>query len=561
MTTSRATLLVALSTLLLPLATTTSATPLDVLALRRWLSAAPYVGSTTSDVYPPASATVDPQLFPSEPVIGFPGATPTGVEPFAVQTAAPAAGYPYNTGDTSTFPLVVDAPYGSTDTNGSSAFNIFRTWGNLAPWYSVPSSTYGLDSASPLVPSGCSITQVHLLYRHGARYPTSGAPPSTFAAALHNATQASGGGLKASGDLEFLNDWTYKLGAELLTPFGRLQNFELGVQARQLYGGLLNNFTDQGVLPVFRTESQDRMVKTAQNFAAGFFGVPEFLTEVNIEIMVEAPGFNDTGAPYETCTNANVASRGSIGSTAATEFAANAFNDTLARLQTQLQGYTLKPSDAIAMLQLCSYETDALGYSSFCRLFTQEDFENYEYYYDLSFYYNNGYGSPVAAAQGKGFLEEFLTRLEHQPLEAYNSTTNSTLDGDSRTFPLNQSIYADATHEVVVLDTLTAFNLSALFPGGPPPVSARPSTPADSRFVASRVVPFATHFAIQVLECPACTPSKQVRFIVNDAVVPLDGTYAGCAYDANGLCAADTVLEALRQRVKEIDFDYACFGN
>ncbi len=35
------------------------------------------------------------------------------------------------------------------------------------------------------------------------------------------------------------------------------------------------------------------------------------------------------------------------------------------------------------MLQLCSYETVALGYSAFCPLFTQEDFLNYEYFYDL----------------------------------------------------------------------------------------------------------------------------------------------------------------------------------
>lgn len=35
------------------------------------------------------------------------------------------------------------------------------------------------------------------------------------------------------------------------------------------------------------------------------------------------------------------------------------------------------------MLQLCSYETVALGYSRFCGLFSEEDFVNYEYYYDL----------------------------------------------------------------------------------------------------------------------------------------------------------------------------------
>jgi hypothetical protein len=208
------------------------------------------------------------------------------------------------------------------------------------------------------------------------RYPTSGSLPTAFSAKLSNASAS--GDLQVSGNLDFLNTWTYKLGAELLTPFGRLQNFEVGVEARQLYGHLLNNFTEAGTLPVFRTESQDRMVKTALNFAAGFFGVPEYMEQVNIEIAVEASGQNITGAPYETCTNANVASRGSIGSTAAAKYAATAFNSTITRLSSCIKGITLTPTDIIAMLQLCSYETDALGYSQFCSLFTVEEFKDYE---------------------------------------------------------------------------------------------------------------------------------------------------------------------------------------
>lgn len=172
---------------------------------------------------------------------------------------------------------------------------------------------------------------MHLLYRHGARYPTTGAAPSTFAQKLVNATKAAG--FNVTGELAFLSQWTYKLGAELLTPFGRSQNFNLGVAYRQLYGELLNNFTAAGTIPVFRTESQDRMVKTAENFAAGFFGVPEYLDQVNIEILVETAGVNNSGAPYEVCTNSNVGSRGSIGSTAASAFANNAFNSTTSRLQ------------------------------------------------------------------------------------------------------------------------------------------------------------------------------------------------------------------------------------
>jgi hypothetical protein len=140
----------------------------------------------------------------------------------------------------------------------------------------------------------------------------------------------------------------------------------------------------------------------------------------------------------------------------------------------------------------------------------QEDFLNYEYYYDLSFYYNNGPGSPVAAAQGKGYLDEYIARFTGKYPSA-NSALNETFDNTTTYFPLQQSIYADATHEVVVLDALTAFNLTALFDG--PPLSANGNQHSNS-FVASKLVPFATHFTTQVLECKAKSPSKQIRFIV-----------------------------------------------
>ncbi|KAI4602504.1 hypothetical protein KJ359_009750 [Pestalotiopsis sp. 9143b] len=506
------------------------------------------VGVPTSDVYPPESTSADPSLFPPESVVGFPGITQTGVEPAAIATAK---AYPYNSGPANAFPLVSPEPHGEDQ---SSTFDIKKYWGNLSPWYSLSSADYGLPDASPQLPDGCEIVQVHLLYRHGARYPTSGAAPATFAQKLHNATST---GFNVTGDLEFLSDWTYKLGAELLTPFGRSQLYMLGVQYRQLYGELLNNFTETNTIPVFRTQSQDRMVKTAENFAAGFFGVPEYVDQVNIEILVETPGVNNSGAPYEICTNSNVGSRGGIGSTAASAFAKNAFNATLARLNSQVSGLNFTPTDAIAMLQLCSYETHALGYSAFCDLFTQEDFLNYEYYYDLSFYYNNGPGSPVSAAQGKGYLQEFVGRFTHSFPDAA-SALNETFDNSSTYFPLNQSIYADATHEVVVLDTLVAFNLTSLFKG--PPLALIGNEKQNS-FVASKIVPFATHFTTQVLECPAYSPTKQIRFLVNDAVVPISDSYDGCSDDPNGLCSFDTVVSVLQKRIDEIDFEYDCFAN
>ncbi|KAI0899141.1 phosphoglycerate mutase-like protein [Annulohypoxylon nitens] len=514
-----------------------------------FVTASPHAGSAVSDLYPPAGTSVDPVLFPPESEVGFPGPTPTGVQPAAIQTAL---SYPDNRGPSNQFPLVAPQPHGHDSTENE--FDITKYWGNLSPWYSLNSADYGLPDASPLAPEGCSVTQLHLLYRHGARYPTTGAAPTQFADKIANATKT---GLQVSGDLAFLADWTYKLGGELLTPFGRSQEFLLGIQHRQLYGHLLNNFTETGTIPVFRTESQDRMIKTTHNFAAGFFGVPEYLDQVNIEILVEATGVNNSGAPYSVCTNSNVASRGGIGNTMASKFAKDAFNATIARLNSQISGINFTYTDILAMLQLCSYETNALGYSAFCGLFSQEDFLNYEYWFDISFYYNNGPGSPVSAAQGKAYLQEFVARFTGEYPEAW-SALNTTFDNSSTYFPLNQSIYADSTHEVVVLDALTAFNLTALFKG--PALSVTGNTRENS-FVASKLVPFATHFTAQVLECLAYQPTKQIRFLVNDAVIPIADSYAGCSSDPHGLCSFDNVVSVLQDRINEIDFDYDCFGN
>jgi hypothetical protein len=48
------------------------------------------------------------------------------------------------------------------------------------------------------------------------------AGPASFAAKLRDVSD-SGVKWKATGSLDFLNHWTYKLGGELLTPFGRQQ--------------------------------------------------------------------------------------------------------------------------------------------------------------------------------------------------------------------------------------------------------------------------------------------------------------------------------------------------
>ncbi|KAH7928511.1 phosphoglycerate mutase-like protein [Leucogyrophana mollusca] len=506
------------------------------------VTAATYAGETSTADYPPSGATnsaID-SYFPDASQVGYPGPTPTGDEAEAIATA------PSFPKVTSAFPLVEP----NTADDKGETFDVLRYWGNLSPMYSVDS--FGLPDASPLIPEGCGLNQVHLLIRHGARYPTTGEGPAQFAANIHAA--ASGPGFTVSGPLEFLGTWTYKLGAEILTPFGREALFSNGVAFRVRYGDLLKEFTD---LPVFRTTSEDRMVDSALNFAAGFFEVRTYLEDYHQEIIIEADGFNNTLAPYGTCQNSNVESIGYYGDGQAEAWAAIYLQGALKRLQPMIQGYNLTITDLVDMQELCAYETVALGYSMFCDLFTEEEWEGFEYGLDLNFWYSVGPGNPTSAAMGLGYVQELVARLTQTPITVWNSTTNSTLDSSNVTFPLYQPIFVDATHDTVISNIVTALNFTSLAATGPLPTD---HIPPNRSYIVSQIAPFASNLIAQVLSCPAAGEPTHIRFILNDAVMPLTGI-KGCTEDQNGLCPLPSFISGMQERIGQIDFDFDCFAN
>ncbi|KAF5386513.1 hypothetical protein D9757_005874 [Collybiopsis confluens] len=524
-----------------------SETPLNALAK-------PIAGSTIVHPFPPPSpSNAFPSMFPTN--IGYPGATPTGAEPALIATAPE---YPIHTDSPQLVkPSSLKKGY-DNDKGKSKEWDLFKHWGNLSPWYSNERGTFGLDS-DPDTPDTCRVTGLHLLHRHGARYPTTWSAyggPADFARRINKDTAK----WHANGDLNFLNDWTYKLGGEILTPFGRQQLFDLGISTRLKYGFLLNNFTETNTIPVFRTESQDRMLHSALNFAIGFFGYP-LEGRYQQSITVEFPGFNNTLAPYDTCTNANKGNVGNRGTWYVKRWSQIYLNETRERIQAQLEGYELAIEDVYAMQHTCAYETVALGYSKFCELFTREEWEGFDYSLDLAFWYSSAFGSPVARIQGAGWIQELLARLEHKPMQSHEHrfSTNSTLNDNEITFPLNQSLYVDATHEVVVLNILTALNLSTLAENGPLPYD---HVPKHQTFKVSQLAPFATNVQFQLLECssPSIAPGQQIRVIVNDAPVPLTGI-RGCPEQKDGMCPVETFVKAQREILDGITWEWDCLSD
>ncbi|TCD62276.1 hypothetical protein EIP91_007115 [Steccherinum ochraceum] len=513
--------------------------------------ASPEAGSTEVHQYPPSSPTnAYPSLFPTS--VGYAGPTPTGAEAALIQTA-PA--YPLHTGAPHLVsPLSFSSKHNASDSDTSSRhFDIFKHWGNLSPWFSVGTGAFGLDS-TPEAPDTCEITGLHFLHRHGARYPTGYAAyggPANFSSRLHN----NAAKWNTHGALGFMNDWTYKLGEEVLTPFGRQQLFDLGVSMRIKYGYLLKNFTETNTLPVFRTESQDRMLASAQNFAIGFFGYP-FEDQYQQSVTIEADGYNNTLSPYKTCPNASSKKRASRSLHYVRQWADIYLANAHARLAPLMEGYDLSVEDVYTFQQMCAYETVAIGYSSFCGLFTEEEWKGFDYSLDLFFWYDSAFGSPVARVQGIGYVQELLARLTHTPIPVHNSSTNATLNDSPITFPLDHSLYVDATHEVVVLNIITALNLTNFAADGPLPAD---HVPKHRSFKVSHLAPFATNVQFQLLSCSSLS-EPQIRIVINDGVTPLT-SIRGCPEQKDGMCPLSTFIDAQREMVKTTDWEWGCHGD
>ena len=170
--------------------------------------APPYVGSTEVHNFPPSKPTnAFPSLFPTD--VGYAGSTPTGAEPAVIATAPSYPIHPAHCSQQLVAPDTITGQKlnydGSDDEDATKKhrkFDLFKSWGNLTPWYSVKRNAFGINS-TPEAPDTCVVTGLHFLHRHGARYPTADAAPSKFSRKLNKSPET----WNASGDLDFLNSW------------------------------------------------------------------------------------------------------------------------------------------------------------------------------------------------------------------------------------------------------------------------------------------------------------------------------------------------------------------
>jgi hypothetical protein len=218
---------------------------------------------------------------------------------------------------------------------------------------------------------------------------------------------------------------------------------------------------------------------------------------------------------------------------------------------------------------LCAYETVGLGFSHFCGLFTYEEWEGYEYALDIAFSAGTAFGSPVGRAIGVGYVQEVLARMQHHVITDPTAQINTTLDNNTITFPVDQNINLDFSHDANIISILTAFGLTQFADHLP-----TSHIKEDREFIMSYLEPFAGRLDIEIIKAPAPVnpdrsdgqvyldgkPTSYVHFILNQRTIPLGRSHEACGNRDDGWCEMATFLQVMEKEVEKADYDHACFG-
>ena len=152
----------------------------------------------------------------------------------------------------------------------------------------------------------------------------------------------------------------------------------------------------------FWASDSQRVIDTARYFGAGFFGL-DWQNTTTLQVIPEtADRGGDTLTPGDTCLlyvedqeEGHDKGYGMLNA-----FRATYLNATRQRLLKQNPGIEFTDDEVYAMQEMCGFETTVRGTSSWCDVFTREEFLGFEYARDLLHYYRAGPGTKYGAVMG-----------------------------------------------------------------------------------------------------------------------------------------------------------------
>lgn len=169
---------------------------------------------------------------------------------------------------------------------------------------------------------------------------------------------------------------------------------------------------------------------------------------------------------------------------------------------------------------------------------------------------------------GIGYQQEVIARLQNHTLGYSGSQINVTLDSSTETFPLNQSLYFDFSHDTNIISVLTAFGLRQFAEDLP-----TDKNPGKHEFTISHMAPFGARLDIEIIKAPKpLAPNrdgyldgketKYIHFVLNQRTVPLGKSFSECGADRkDGWCELDTFLKVQEGMADKAQYDHACFGD
>lgn len=408
-----------------------------------------------------------------------------------------------------------------------------QLWGQYSPFFPAPSEI------DPAVPGQCEITFAQVLSRHGSRDPTSGKSEAylELIGSIQDVVEDYGHGY------EFIRDLNFTLGKDQLTEYGQREMVASGAAFYKRYRDLA-----QSSVPFVRASGQNRVIVSGFNWTDGFysektndgFEAPDGYVD-NVLIISEKSGFNNT-LSHGQCPAFETGPYSRNGDVAKLAWQHEFMPPIAERVNSNLPGANISEHSLIYFMDLCPFHTVAdpdLKLSPFCDLFTTDEWESYDYYQSVSKYYGYNNGSPMASTQGVGYVNELIARLTGSPVQDH-TTTNSTLDGDEKTFPLDRQLYADFSHDN---DMMTIYAALGLYNATQPLSLTSKQRPTElGGFSAGWTISFGARMYVEKMRCaPDPEAEELVRILVNDRVVPL----VGCGADDLGRCELSAFVDSL----------------
>lgn len=402
--------------------------------------------------------------------------------------------------------------------------DIFKYLGGAAPYFSFPGD-YGISAE---IPSQCSLEQVQMFARHGERFPS-----------IHRGQQLANIYYKfgnyskpLKGDLSFLNDYDFfiygdnvleeEVTAENtmdpLNPYtGEANAKQHGRLFYEQYSDLFENVTE---LPVF-TSSNKRVYDTAVNFASGLGrGINSSIQTLSEKAFMGANSLT----PASSCYTWDADERYDVLGNFSTQY----LKDISSRLTKENKGLNITQKDVQLLFQWCAYEINVRGYSPMCEIFTEEDFIQYSYWNDLQGYYEDGPGNSVIKPIGSVLFNASVELLKQSD-------------------DLENKIWLNFAHDTDIENYLATVGL---FDNG--------------EELNSSYVPFRDHVYHKAWMVPMgariytekfqCGNESFVRYIVNDAVIPIESCSSGPGFS----CPMNDFIDYSNKRLEGLDYAKTC---